>query len=298
MVFLRRTTNLLALVLFFAACGDDDTPAEDAGVRDAVSDRSVEDTALPFDTSPPSCSAPESVCGIQCVDTSSDPNNCGGCGRSCVIPNASSECNAGACAVGACSAGFFDANDDPSDGCESTTGGCTAGGTCATACGSEGSLVCEGGEATCATPEETCNLVDDDCDGACDQGLTSCRVGVHRARAGGGHLYTRDLAEAMGGVLERENYYYLYAEPAPGAMAFRRCQKGNGLWLSTTSADCEGSTEQGILGYIATTEICGSRPLFRLFKDGNHFYTTNATERDNAVNNLGFTFERIAGYVW
>ncbi|MFK8004176.1 MAG: hypothetical protein AB8H86_31715, partial [Polyangiales bacterium] len=27
-------------------------------------------------------------------------------------------------------------------------------------------------------------------------------------------------------------------------------------------------------------------------------YTTSAPERDNAANNLGYTFERIAGYVW
>ncbi len=41
-------------------------------------------------------------------------------------------------------------------------------------------------------------------------------------------------------------------------------------------------------------------PLYRLLKTGtgNHFYTTSATERDNAVNHLGFKYEGIAGYVF
>ena len=31
---------------------------------------------------------------------------------------------------------------------------------------------------------------------------------------------------------------------------------------------------------------------------GPHFYTVSATERDNAINNLGFINEGTTGYVW
>jgi hypothetical protein len=47
-------------------------------------------------------------------------------------------------------------------------------------------------------------------------------------------------------------------------------------------------------------KILQTVPLYRLLKTGtgNHFYTTSATERDNAVNHLGFKYEGIAGYVF
>ena len=47
-------------------------------------------------------------------------------------------------------------------------------------------------------------------------------------------------------------------------------------------------------------KILHTVPLYRLLKTGtgNHFYTTSATERDHAVNHLGFKYEGIAGYVF
>ncbi len=44
----------------------------------------------------------------------------------------------------------------------------------------------------------------------------------------------------------------------------------------------------------------GTVPFYRLFNLGivDHFYTTNAAERDNAVANLQYNYEGIAGYVY
>ncbi len=41
-------------------------------------------------------------------------------------------------------------------------------------------------------------------------------------------------------------------------------------------------------------------PLYRLYSNAvtNHFYTVSASEKDSAVNNSGYTFEGIAGYVY
>ena len=50
------------------------------------------------------------------INTSS--TNCGACGYVCVIPNATSNCVAGACAIVTCNTGYKDCNNIPSDGCE------------------------------------------------------------------------------------------------------------------------------------------------------------------------------------
>jgi hypothetical protein len=52
------------------------------------------------------------------ISTSTDTNNCGGCGAVCNEANASSVCNGGVCGIGTCNAGFADCDNNPSDGCE------------------------------------------------------------------------------------------------------------------------------------------------------------------------------------
>lgn len=39
-------------------------------------------------------------------------------------------------------------------------------------------------------------------------------------------------------------------------------------------------------------------PLYRLQGNGDHFYTTSASERDNAIAQYGYTSEGIACYVY
>ena len=53
-----------------------------------------------------------------------------------------------------------------------------------------------------------------------------------------------------------------------------------------------------LLGHIATEPLCGGVPLYRMYGDGDHFYTTSAEERDNAVAMFGYTFEAQVGFVW
>lgn len=42
----------------------------------------------------------------------------------------------------------------------------------------------------------------------------------------------------------------------------------------------------------------GTVPLYRLYKNNDHFYTISASERDNAVANCGYAFEGTAGFVF
>jgi hypothetical protein len=62
-----------------------------------------------------------------------------------------------------------------------------------------------------------------------------------------------------------------------------------------------GYRDEGIVGYVATSQIPGTLPLYRLAKQNGpgteHFYTDNDGERDKAISQLGFHLEGIAGYV-
>ena len=61
-----------------------------------------------------------------------------------------------------------------------------------------------------------------------------------------------------------------------------------------------GYSAEGTTGYIFSNQQPGSVPLFRLYSASgtDHFYTTNAQERDNAVATLGYTSEGTAGYIY
>lgn len=179
--------------------------------------------------------------------------------------------------------------------------------TCDTACG-PGVIACMGGvEQPCNAPPpaaESCNLLDDDCNGAFDDGVGGCRVGVHRSYhpGTGEHFYTTDLGEAQccGFNLEAADYFRLYAGSHAGLVAFYRCLTPWGFHFYTQSPTCEGTTVEGVMGYIATaSDTAGSTPLYRVFlgASGDHFYTTSAAERDNAIAG-GYVDEGVAGYVW
>ncbi|NUP11835.1 MAG: hypothetical protein HOW73_37785 [Polyangiaceae bacterium] len=303
MIAQRFAGSLLPVVLLLGAsgCATGATDLDDGGGANAGGGGEGAGT-----TSVTSCTE-GTLCDGACVDLETDPQNCGSCGRTCVIPNGTAGCASGECSLTDCAQGFADCDGEAETGCE-LEDACQAGGACATACGSTGGLVCTDPCApTCAVPAEACNAIDDDCDGACDQGpIANCRIGVHRASNGtNGHLFTTDLAEAQAwGTVEAENFFYLYKDAAADLRPFFRCPKaGTGNFFLTDSTDFPSV---GTVGFIAPqpanggAPTCGAVPLYRLYLAPNnwHFYTISAAERDNAVVNLGWTDEGIAGYVW
>ena len=158
--------------------------------------------------------------------------------------------------------------------------------------------------ATCpSAPAEICNLKDDNCDGNCDD-FSNCRVGVNRSvnPATGEHFYTTSATEAVccGYQLESANFYYLYSAQTGTLVPFYRCALNIGKHFYTTSSNCEGApgVNEGTLGYIATSAVCGAVALYRTaHANGDHFFTTSSSERDYAVS-TGYVDEGIAGYVW
>ena len=287
-----------------ASSNDGSTAEPDTGSGPAASSSTGED---PGSTGQPdtSCDPGLSPCGQTCVDLQTDPSNCGGCGVTCVIPNGTAVCQGGACAFESCARGWGDCDGMLANGCEAMAQ-CNPGDSCQTACGSTGVVACDDGcTPTCTVPAETCNAIDDDCNDACDEGpIPGCRAAVHRASSPTlGHFYTLDLGEANAGdySLEAQDYFFVLADAVPELSPLHRCLRPNGKRFYTLSANCEGAGDlEGVLGHIAPDDRCGSTALYRLYHSGNnaHFYTVSAAERDNAVNNLGWTFESIVGYVW
>jgi len=106
------------------------------------------------------------MCGGQCVDTSSDPENCGECDVVCSYDHAAASCVEGSCEMGACDQDWGDCNNDDSDGCETDlltdVNNC---GTCGNVCDSG---TCDGGSCVECT-DEVCDGVDNDCDGLTDE---------------------------------------------------------------------------------------------------------------------------------
>lgn len=170
-----------------------------ADVGDVTSDATHTDTAEPNDVGPdvtqpdvgadvaredardtgPACDTGLDLCEQACVDTSSDPNNCGDCGVMCEASAAHTvaSCQASACVL-ECEAGWTDLDGDIEAG--SGSNGC---------------------ELECAPTNggtEICDEIDNDCDGVVDNGFESgsCTVGIGACEASGEYVCVDDNTAA------------------------------------------------------------------------------------------------------
>ena len=185
-------TGVLLMTAAAAGCSSGAssvTPPVDASV-----DVSVHvDTGTSKDVAVKSCGAQQVSCGGACVTVSSDPDNCGACGKSCT---GGEVCSAGqctlACAGGAtkCGQACVDETNDPANcgGCGTV---CTAGqvcsaGKCASTCGgAESTCSVSSGTPYCAN-EQTDNANCGACGNVCGAGAacvsgkcaSSCTAGL------------------------------------------------------------------------------------------------------------------------
>ncbi|MBN1774037.1 MAG: hypothetical protein JXB32_22450 [Deltaproteobacteria bacterium] len=146
------------------ADGEPET-VEDVGPGEAVDEGP--------DDAPPACPIGFTWCGDACVDTSSDPLHCGGCGHVCdAPPHTTAFCSAGACGV-VCEVGWADCNADAADGCEADLASSVA------HCG-------ECGHACDAPPNADPRCMAGVCGFACRPGFVE--LGPRCAAFGGAHL--------------------------------------------------------------------------------------------------------------
>ena len=135
-------TECVSGMCILVDAGTSDASAEDraqtpdaSSLHDATEDRpGVVDVTVPVDTGP-TCPSGETLCAARCVNTQSDPANCGGCDMRCGMDptrHLVARCAAGLCMT-VCEQHWGDCNP-AIDGCETelrSAGNC---GTCGRMC--------------------------------------------------------------------------------------------------------------------------------------------------------------------
>jgi Notch-like protein len=104
-----------------------------------------------------------------------DSENCGACGWVCDLDNATARCENGACWVDTCMEGYYDANGDPSDGCEylctmMSTEESQDDGSCSDGIDNDCDGRIDEDDPDCSDcVPEYCDSIDNDCDGLIDE---------------------------------------------------------------------------------------------------------------------------------
>ncbi|MFO0649467.1 MAG: hypothetical protein U0326_24715 [Polyangiales bacterium] len=76
------------------------------------------DTCVPGCSDAQPCPRGSTCCDAQCIDTTSNLTNCGGCGVTCAAPRGAVACSAGRCVITGCPAPYGNCDGDAANGCE------------------------------------------------------------------------------------------------------------------------------------------------------------------------------------
>ena len=153
----------------------------------------------------------------------------------------------------------------------------------------------------CMPRTEVCDLEDNDCNAQCDEGETlQCFVAIQSYRYGNNHIYTRS-PQVPEEVFPGETFslegapFRLATASLSGLVTLFRCKLNASQSFLTTDDTCEDNDiDRRPLGYLATTPVCGSVPLYRFLSmtNADHLYQTS----DRAP--AGYQPEGLVGYVW
>jgi hypothetical protein len=221
-----------------------------------------------------SCTGGTVDCGGVCVDTGTDPQNCGGCGTVCSAANGTAGCTGGNCVVTGCDPGFADCAGGYADGCETTLGtdqNCTAcgddcpfphasgscsGGACVMGACDPGWGDCSGGAAdgceTSLSTNQNCGSCGNACgpSESCQQGSCTDQCTGGTVDCGGVCVDTSTDPQNCGGC----GAVCAVANGTPG------CQNSICVIASCNPgfADCTGGYPDGCETSLSTTQNCGS----------------------------------------
>lgn len=220
------------------------------------------------------------------VDFATDPNHCGGCGRTCSAdaPGVeSASCRNGSCAL-VCAPGFYDCDGRPENGCESNLRDVDACGACDHSCelpnavascadGECMAVGCRDGYADCdGDPTNGCesNLRELDNCGACGarcempNGQASCETGVCRVTECGGDFADCDGRRDTGCETDlRSTWEHCgscgRACPTDVPNTRTGCEGGRCVLRCLPGwADCDREPGNGCEAYLGSPESCGS----------------------------------------
>jgi hypothetical protein len=171
------------------------------------------------------------------TDLTSDAENCGGCGRSCLnlFPSAVGACVAANCAMAACNENYWDVNASPIDGCEYP---CTP---------SNGSV-------------ESCDLVDNDCDGTPDEDFDLLTNVEHCGGCGRACVLDHASARCAGGscfIAEcNDGFYDVDGDAANGCEYACTADNGGLEACDGRDNDCDGQIDEDF-DFQTSPENCG-----------------------------------------
>ncbi|HZE80896.1 MAG TPA: fibronectin type III domain-containing protein [Candidatus Polarisedimenticolia bacterium] len=133
------------------------------------------------------------------------------------------------------------------------------------------------------------------------------KVALYRSvsNTNGGHLYSTTANDQAGAYKTEGVTGYLMTSQVSGTQPLYRLSNGKGDMVLTADPNLratmqsQGYKDEGPVGYIATSQLAGTQPFYQITSpDGaNHFYTTNAGERDQVVGR-GWKDQGTIGYVW
>ncbi|HEX6371626.1 MAG TPA: S8 family peptidase [Longimicrobium sp.] len=128
------------------------------------------------------------------------------------------------------------------------------------------------------------------------------RAAIHRLYnpTYGDHAYSHSPSPSGGWSPEYTNYFYLnVVDPGPGFAPLYACYiSWRHDWSLSSQASCGGSTNYGLMGFMATSQLSGTVPLYAMEKPGvDWFFTVDAGERAYALT-VGWQDRGIAGYVY
>ena len=136
---------------------------------------------------------------------------------------------------------------------------------------------------------------------------TGTKVALYRSvsNTNGGHLYSTTANDQAGAYKTEGVTGYLMTSQVSGTQPLYRLSNGKGDMVLTADPNLratmqsQGYKDEGPVGYIATSQLAGTQPFYQVTSpDGaNHFYTTNAGERDQVVGR-GWKDQGTIGYVW
>ncbi|MCL4226138.1 MAG: hypothetical protein KJZ91_16870 [Myxococcales bacterium] len=220
------------------------------------------------------------------IDTTSDPNNCGTCGRTCSFANAGATCVNSDCELGACNPNFYDLDGLPGNGCEygcvltnggveacdaldndcdgvvndGNPGGGVACGTDVGACAT-GLTTCSGGTIVCVGDvgpvAETCNNVDDDCNGVVDNGYDKLNDPRYCNDCAGCNL-PNAVAGCAGGACTVAGCYagWVDLDGLPGNGCEYSCTFSGQEVCDGVDNDCDGLVDAADPGILTPANFC------------------------------------------